>query len=29
MRNESFSASCIAILFMSATFFVALLYLPS
>jgi MFS family permease len=28
MRNESFSASCIAILFMSATFFAALLYLP-
>jgi len=28
MRNESFTASCIAILFMSATFFAALLYLP-
>jgi MFS family permease len=28
MRNESFSASCIAILFMSATFFASLLYLP-
>jgi EmrB/QacA subfamily drug resistance transporter len=28
MRNESFRASCIAILFMSATFFAALLYLP-
>ena len=28
MRNESFSASCLAILFMSATFFAALLYLP-
>src|SRR5690348_18119587 len=26
--NESFTASCIAILFMSATFFAALLYLP-
>jgi EmrB/QacA subfamily drug resistance transporter len=28
MSNESFTASCIAILFMSATFFAALLYLP-
>jgi EmrB/QacA subfamily drug resistance transporter len=28
MSNESFSASCLAILFMSATFFAALLYLP-
>jgi EmrB/QacA subfamily drug resistance transporter len=28
MRNESFTASCLAILFMSATFFAALLYLP-
>jgi EmrB/QacA subfamily drug resistance transporter len=28
MRNESFRASCAAILFMSATFFAALLYLP-
>jgi EmrB/QacA subfamily drug resistance transporter len=28
MRNESFVASCVAILFMSATFFAALLYLP-
>ena len=28
MRNESFRASCFAILFMSATFFAALLYLP-
>jgi EmrB/QacA subfamily drug resistance transporter len=28
MRNRSFSASCVAILFMSATFFAALLYLP-
>jgi EmrB/QacA subfamily drug resistance transporter len=28
MQNQSFSASCIAILFMSATFFAALLYLP-
>ena len=28
MRNESFRASCLAILFMSATFFAALLYLP-
>jgi EmrB/QacA subfamily drug resistance transporter len=28
MRNESFSASCIAILLMSATFFASLLYLP-
>jgi EmrB/QacA subfamily drug resistance transporter len=28
MRNTSFSASCVAILFMSATFFAALLYLP-
>lgn len=28
MRNESFTASCIAILFMAATFFAALLYLP-
>ena len=27
-RNESFRASCLAILFMSATFFAALLYLP-
>jgi EmrB/QacA subfamily drug resistance transporter len=28
MANRSFTASCIAILFMSATFFAALLYLP-
>ena len=28
MRNESFRASCLAILFMSATFFASLLYLP-
>jgi EmrB/QacA subfamily drug resistance transporter len=28
MANESFRASCLAILFMSATFFAALLYLP-
>jgi MFS family permease len=28
MRNESFRASCIAVTFMSATFFAALLYLP-
>jgi EmrB/QacA subfamily drug resistance transporter len=28
MGNESFRASCVAILFMSATFFAALLYLP-
>jgi EmrB/QacA subfamily drug resistance transporter len=28
MRNESFAASCVAIVFMSATFFAALLYLP-
>jgi EmrB/QacA subfamily drug resistance transporter len=28
MRNENFTASCIAILFMSATFFASLLYLP-
>jgi EmrB/QacA subfamily drug resistance transporter len=28
MANESFTASCLAILFMSATFFAALLYLP-
>lgn len=28
MRNQSFTASCIAILLMSATFFAALLYLP-
>jgi len=28
MRNESFTASCIAVLFMSATFFASLLYLP-
>lgn len=28
MRNESFTASCVAILFMSATFFAALFYLP-
>lgn len=28
MRNESFTSSCIAILFMSATFFASLLYLP-
>jgi EmrB/QacA subfamily drug resistance transporter len=28
IRNESFTASCIAILFMAATFFAALLYLP-
>ncbi|MGH2980547.1 MAG: DHA2 family efflux MFS transporter permease subunit [Solirubrobacterales bacterium] len=28
MRNQSFTASCMAILLMSATFFAALLYLP-
>jgi EmrB/QacA subfamily drug resistance transporter len=28
MRNESFRASCVAIVFMSATFFASLLYLP-
>jgi EmrB/QacA subfamily drug resistance transporter len=28
MRNRGFTASCVAILFMSATFFAALLYLP-
>jgi EmrB/QacA subfamily drug resistance transporter len=28
MRNESFRASCLAILFISATFFASLLYLP-
>ena len=28
LRNRSFTASCVAILFMSATFFAALLYLP-
>jgi EmrB/QacA subfamily drug resistance transporter len=28
MRNESFTAACVAILFMSATFFASLLYLP-
>ncbi len=28
IRNESFRASCAAVLFMSATFFAALLYLP-
>jgi EmrB/QacA subfamily drug resistance transporter len=28
MRNENFTASCVAILFMSATFFASLLYLP-
>ena len=28
MRNESFTASCFAVLFMSATFFASLLYLP-
>jgi EmrB/QacA subfamily drug resistance transporter len=28
MRNESFRASCLSILFMSATFFASLLYLP-
>jgi EmrB/QacA subfamily drug resistance transporter len=28
MGNESFTASCVAILFMAATFFAALLYLP-
>jgi EmrB/QacA subfamily drug resistance transporter len=28
MRNQSFTASCLAILLMSATFFAALLYLP-
>jgi EmrB/QacA subfamily drug resistance transporter len=28
MRNENFRSSCLAILFMSATFFAALLYLP-
>ncbi len=28
MKNRSFTASCIAILFMSATFFASLLYLP-
>jgi EmrB/QacA subfamily drug resistance transporter len=28
MRNESFTASCVAVLFMAGTFFAALLYLP-
>jgi EmrB/QacA subfamily drug resistance transporter len=28
IRNESFSASCVAVLLMAATFFAALLYLP-
>jgi EmrB/QacA subfamily drug resistance transporter len=28
MRNESFTASCFAVLFMAATFFASLLYLP-
>jgi EmrB/QacA subfamily drug resistance transporter len=28
IRNESFTASCVAVLFMAATFFAALLYLP-
>jgi EmrB/QacA subfamily drug resistance transporter len=28
IRNENFTASCIAVLFMAATFFAALLYLP-
>jgi EmrB/QacA subfamily drug resistance transporter len=28
MRNENFTASCVAVLFMAATFFAALLYLP-
>ena len=28
MRNESFTSACIAVLFMAATFFAALLYLP-
>jgi EmrB/QacA subfamily drug resistance transporter len=28
MRNESFTAACFAVLFMAATFFAALLYLP-
>lgn len=28
MRNESFTAACVAVLFMAATFFAALLYLP-
>jgi EmrB/QacA subfamily drug resistance transporter len=28
MRNENFTASCIAVLFMAGTFFAALLYLP-
>ena len=28
MRNESFTAACLAVLFMSATFFASLLYLP-
>jgi EmrB/QacA subfamily drug resistance transporter len=28
MRNESFTASCVAVLFMAATFFASLLYLP-
>jgi EmrB/QacA subfamily drug resistance transporter len=28
VRNESFAASCVAVLFMAATFFAALLYLP-
>jgi len=28
MRNESFRASCVALIFMSATFFASLLYLP-
>jgi EmrB/QacA subfamily drug resistance transporter len=28
IRNENFTASCVAVLFMAATFFAALLYLP-
>ncbi|HYG97213.1 MAG TPA: DHA2 family efflux MFS transporter permease subunit [Solirubrobacterales bacterium] len=28
MRNENFTAACVAVLFMAATFFAALLYLP-
>lgn len=28
MRNENFTAACLAVLFMAATFFAALLYLP-
>jgi EmrB/QacA subfamily drug resistance transporter len=28
LRNENFTASCVAVLFMAATFFAALLYLP-